>query len=280
MYFGKMQFDTVPDIGFAICHHSRDYKTTYGRSGKKSVEIAYIVSGKTKMTLYGKDVYADKGCVIVLFRHLPISTCTVGDVIHTHHTVLAEFEDYDFTLLEDYKDGNNAFVIPFVLKSCAQTEEIAKTLCRISVDMAENREKNSLKSAVEFLSLLSKISDMAKEQNIKGSRANKTIAERVCDYVADNIEKNISMSDISSCVSRTPNHISYAFKSEMGMTIKEYINIQKTKKIADLMQNDGASFALACEKVAISDITYGYRVFKRYMGVTPKGYITIKKIYR
>lgn len=280
MYFGKMKFDTIPDVGFAISHYSRDYKTSYGRNGKMSVEIAYITSGRVKLTLYDKDMYAGEGNVIVIFRHLPVSTQTLGSEVQSHHTVLAEFTDYDFTLLEDYKDANNAFVIPFVLKSCAQTEEIAKTLCRISVDMAENREKNSLKSAVEFLSLLSKISDIAKEQNIKGSRANKTIAERVCDYVADNIEKNISMSDISSCVSRTPNHISYAFKSEMGMTIKEYINTQKTKKIADLMQNDGDSFALACEKVAISDITYGYRVFKRYMGVTPKGYITIKKIYR
>ncbi len=280
MYFGQMKFGTIPDIGFAISHYSRDYKTSYGRNGKMSVEIAYITSGRVKLTLYDKDMYAGEGNVIVIFRHLPVSTQTLGSEVQSHHTVLAEFDDYDFTLLEDYKEINNAFVIPFVIQPCEQTEEIAKALCRISVDMAENREKNSLKSAVEFLSLLSMISDIAKEQNIKGSKANRSIAERVCDYVADNLEKSITLSDIAQHVSRTPNHVSYAFKNEIGISVKQYINISKSKKIATLMQEDNLPFDTACERVGIADVTYGYRVFKKYMGVTPKEYMTIKKIYR
>ncbi len=280
MYFGKTQFGTIPDIGFAICHHSRDYKTTYGHTKKMSVEIAYIASGRVKISLYDRDMYADEGSVIVIFRHLPVSTCTVGDVIHSHHTVLAEFEDYDFTLLEEYEEGTNALTIPFVIKPCARADGISKTLCRICADMAEDREKNSLKLSIAFLSLLSEISDIAKEQNIRGSRANKVIADRVRNYVADNIENSISLSDISAHVSKTPNHVSFAFKSETGMTIKQYINMQKAKKIASLMQNEGESFELVCERVAISDITYGYRVFKKYMGVTPKSYMSIKQIMR
>ncbi len=280
MYFGKMNFDTVPDIGFAISHHSREYKTTYGRTRKMSVEIAYITSGRVKISLYGNDMYADEGCVIVIFRHLPISTCTVGEGVHSHYTVLAEFEDYDFTLLEQYEDSVNALTIPFVIRPCAQADGIGNALCRISAELAEDRTKYSLKASIAFLSLLSEASDIAMAQNMQGSKANRSIVRCVYDYVEDNIEKSISLSDIAGYVCKSPNHISYAFKSEAGMTVKEYINIQKVKKIAALMQNEGIEFALACESVAISDITYGYRLFKRFMGVTPKRYMAIKMIQR
>ena len=279
MYFGKMNFSTIPDIGFAISHYSKDYKTSYGHNKKMSVEIAYITSGKVKLSLYGKDMYACEGDVLVIFRHLPVATQTLGDAVQSHHTVLAEFSDYDFVLIEEYNDSGD-FVIPFVIQACAGTEEIAKIICRISAELAENREKNSLKSSVEFLSLLSKISDIAKEQNIAGSKANKSIADRVCDYVLDNIEKAVSLSEISAYVSRTPNHVSYAFKTEKGITIKQYINKKKSQKIADLMREDNMSFDKACERVGIADVTYGYRVFKKYMGVTPKSYMSIKQIYR
>ena len=280
MYYGKIKFSSIPDIGFAISHSSRDYKTTYGHNKKMSVEIVYVTSGTVRLSLYGKDMYAGTGSVVVIFRHLPVSNCTLGNEIQSHHTVLAEFENYDFTLIGEYEDGDNSLTIPFVLEPCAETEEIAKTLCRISVDMAENREKNLLKSAVAFLSLLSKISDTAAQNHTQGSKASKTIAERVCAYVADNIEKSISLSDISLYVSKSPNHVSYAFKNAMGITVKEYINMQKAKKIAAFMQDEGFSFALACEKTAITDVTYGYRLFKKYMGVTPKNYMLIERIQR
>ena len=44
------------------------------------------------------------------------------------------------------------------------------------------------------------------------------------------------------------------------------------KVFADLTQKDGAFFEDACREVCINNISYGYRLFKQYMGVTPAEY--------
>jgi len=99
----------------------------------------------------------------------------------------------------------------------------------------------------------------------------------VCEYINENIENNITLTELAGYIGKSPNHVSHAFKSEKGITITEYANIQKIKLIKSLMQ-DGSSFKEACVSAGLCDETYGYRLFKRYTGITPKEYMTITTI--
>jgi YesN/AraC family two-component response regulator len=144
--------------------------------------------------------------------------------------------------------------------------------------MEDDRERFALSSAVEFVSILKEISDIYKKTSPLNSKANKAISSAVCTYVEDNIDKAITLSQLSQHIQKSPNHIGSAFKKENNLTVKEYINIKKVKKIADVMQNKKLSFRKACECVALNDEAYGYRLFKRYMGITPGEYMKIRKI--
>lgn len=281
MYFGKMNFDKIPDIGFAMAHYNRSYKTTY-RSKKMSVEIAYINSGDVKLKLYNEEMYAPEGSVIVLFRHLPISTQTVGEQqVHSHYTVLGEFENYEFELLtEDDCAERGDLIIPFVTPPSPVTEHIARKLCQIASDMETDREKNSLSCAVSFLSILCELSSNRYSLNNQKSATYSRIASSVCDYVCDNLDSPITMKDLSRYTGKSANYTGYAFRKEKNMTVAQYVNMKKIKKVAQLMQNEKMSFKSACESVALTDETYGYRLFKRYMGLTPGEYMKIKKIQR
>lgn len=279
MYYAKIKFDKIPELGFAMTHYNKSYSATYGRSKKKRIEVAYINSGTVKLKLYEKEMIATEGSVVVIFRHLPVSIATVGDKIYSHYTVLGEFEDYDFQLVTDEicaDDGR--FVIPFVTPPCAECEEIGRKVCSIARDMEEDREKSAFSSAVEFLSIIKELSAIYQKSSPPISKANKMISSAVCSYVEDNIYKPITLEQLSRHIGKSPNHIGVSFKKENNMTVKEYVNIKKVKTVADVMQNRKLSFRQACECVAISDEAYGYRLFKRYMGITPGEYTKIRKI--
>jgi methylphosphotriester-DNA--protein-cysteine methyltransferase len=45
------------------------------------------------------------------------------------------------------------------------------------------------------------------------------------------------------------------------------------------MEDRGLTFRDACENVSITDLSHGYRLFKRHMGVTPKQYISAERMH-
>ena len=281
MYYAKLSLSEIPEIGFAHQHYCHEYKTTYGKNDRKSVEIAYVNSGKIKIRLYDKEMYAEKGSVVVILRQLPISTLTVGDEMHSHCTVLGEFSDLDFELFEDEKDAfGDGFMFPLVTEACKETEQIAKCLLKIAADMANEREKRALSSSVEFLNVLKMLDEIFRKEKNSKSSAFVSIYEKAVSYINDNVHKNIRLSDIARFVAKSPNHVSHAFKAVSGKTISSYINEEKVKRIAYFIKGEGLSFEDACERVSLCDKTYGYRLFKKYMGITPSEFVSVKRIDR
>ncbi len=278
MLFGNISFNEIPEIGFAHKHYSHNYGVKYGNNKNKRIEIAYINSGTVELNLENHKLYAERGSILVLFRHLQIQTQTLGEELNSHCTVLAEFTDYDFTLMDEYKNDGYGFIIPFVTPPCAETEEIGKKIYSISAAMSKERDKNALSSAVEFLSILKKLDEMCKKSKAPSSVAYKAITDKVYSYVNNNIDKKINLEDLSLYIGKSQNHISYAFKCETGKKVTQFINEQKAKRIASLMQNQGHSFKSAVSFVGLCDESYGYRIFKKYIGVTPKEYMTITTI--
>jgi len=276
MYCGNVNFDEIPEIGFAHQHYSLDYGARYGKNKSKCIEIAYVNSGAIKVKFEGKEMCAGKGDILVLFRHLTIQTETFGAEINSHCTVLAEFSDYEFSIVSDGDNCDGGFVIPFITKRCKECEEIGKRLYKMASEKADTDAENELSLSVEFLSILKQLHEINKKKRIK-NKAYKTISNKVCEYINENIENNITLTELAGYIGKSPNHVSHAFKSEKGITITEYANIQKIKLIKSLMQ-DGSSFKEACVSAGLCDETYGYRLFKRYTGITPKEYMTITTI--
>lgn len=278
MYYGLLNFQKIPDIGFAMAHYSENYRTTYG-SRKKTVEVAYINSGTVKLTYSGCDMYAEEGSVIVLFREFPVSVATVGGGQHSHYTVLAEFEDYELTFWDNSRECAGAgLLLPFVTKPCANSEELGRRLRTIASDMAQSRDCKALETSLSFLEILHTLSDICRGTCNAKSEAYRRISDEVKRCVADNTDKKITLQFLAEQIGKSPNHISHAFKAHCGITVVEYINSQRVKKAAQLIKAHSLSFSEACEKAGIEDQTYGYRLFKKHMGLTPAQFARIQKL--
>jgi len=273
MYYGNVNFNEIPEIGFAHQFYSVDYGAKYGKNRIKCIEIVYVNSGSIKIKFEKEEMYAQKGDIMVLFRHLTMQTKTYGDEENSHCTVLAEFSNYDFSLFDENVECEG-FVIPFVTKGCRECEEIGKRIYKMASVKANKDEDNGLLLSVEFLSILKELHEINKKNTAK-NRAYKAISRKVCAYIDEN--KNITLKELANYIGKSPNHISHAFKSENGITVTEYMNIQRVKKIKSLMQS-GKSFKEACVLMGLCDEAYGYRLFKRYTGITPKEYMTITTI--
>ena len=276
MLTGKIMFNSLPDIGFAMRHSRKQYSASYGKNSRKSIEIAYINSGGINLIVNGTKIYAPEGSIVVLFRHLPISTETVGDGIHSHDTVLAEFSDLDFASGENESSDGYGLEIPFVTMPSEKTEKIGVELRRIVSDMTEDRDGRSIHASISFVSILKELADIyAKDSGIFIKEKN---VAKIKEYINNNIEKNIPITEIASHIERSPNYTGQLFKRNVGMTVAEYANLQKMKKVASLIKEQGLTFSDACASVSLCDVSYGYRLFKKHIGLTPGEFIRANSI--
>ncbi|WP_017471364.1 response regulator [Amphibacillus jilinensis] len=100
----------------------------------------------------------------------------------------------------------------------------------------------------------------------------------VRDYIDRNYsDADISLSKIADEFHVTREYLSRVFKQRYGNNLTEYIIELKMKKAEALIVNDAVKIKHAAEQVGYGDLSYFYRVWKKYFRCTPKELIMSKK---
>lgn len=278
MFTASLKFNSIPKIGFANHFFYTDkYVSTYAEE-EKSLEIVYVQSGCIIAELFGETFLVPEGSIFVLFRHLPLKLSSIDNMPQSHCTVQAKF-DYDFRLIHDDErfSGNDGMILPFVTLPCPETEIIKKKLYSIVSDIGIYRDENALSCSIQILDIMRILAKLAQKNNAPKASPGSNISYKVKKYVANNIDKYITLTDISDALKLTPGYINHVFKDTVGLPIIQYINREKTKKISELIRNQKLSFKAACLNVGIEDLSYGYRLFKKHMGSTPNEFLSVSR---
>lgn len=68
-------------------------------------------------------------------------------------------------------------------------------------------------------------------------------------------------------------YICRTFKKLMGKTVTDYFNEQKMKYAYSLLQSSAYSIEQICERINVKNVSYFYRLFKKYYHITPRDVI-------
>ncbi len=274
MYYGFLQFDSIPEIGFAHHFESRQYQVDYA-GHQKNFEVVCNVTGEIQMELYGRSYFIPEGSIFVLFRELPIRLKAMNQERNEHFTVQFGM-DYQLELQRDAQPppDKEGILLPLIIPPGKRAEEMRKELISIVLELERESERSTFGASLRILGILQKMDVYAREQRkkMRFSPAQEKISQQVKSYVEKHLEHRMSLAEIAQKVGRTPNYINGVFRQVNGMTVMHYINREKVLWIAEKIQRNEMTFEVACEGVSLQDISYGYRLFKRYMGVTPGNY--------
>lgn len=107
----------------------------------------------------------------------------------------------------------------------------------------------------------------------RGKKDSKThdIATAARQYIEENFaDSDLSISDISEklCVNQT--YLRKMFKSEMEMTLTEYITQYRMQKAKELLTSTDEKLTSIAQSVGYNDVSYFSNVFKKYYGVSPR----------
>ena len=91
-------------------------------------------------------------------------------------------------------------------------------------------------------------------------------------FIDENVENQISLSDLVKHAGRTPEHIARCFRAHLGKTPTEAINTARLRRAALLLARTNRPVIDICYSLGYRSLSYFYRLFAREFGTPPKEY--------
>ena len=104
------------------------------------------------------------------------------------------------------------------------------------------------------------------------AKASIDYVEEAARLISYNYDKNITVESIAERLFINKSYLSRLFKSQKGITPKEYLIKKRLDRAADLLKNSSVSVNTIAASVGIDDPLYFSRIFKKYTGLSPSQY--------
>ncbi|WP_168735814.1 response regulator [Cohnella fermenti] len=98
------------------------------------------------------------------------------------------------------------------------------------------------------------------------------IVKRVKEYVARNIDGDLSRKSISNQIFLNSDYMNRIFKVESGMTITEYITQERIKLAKELLLKSAMPISLIASSVGYNNFSNFTQMFKKNVGISPLDY--------
>lgn len=133
-----------------------------------------------------------------------------------------------------------------------------------------------VKNAIQLL-LLSLVDASATKKQARvilyeHSTQRKTLVKNTIEYLEQNLDKPISLPEISNNFSYSLSSIKRIFKEETGSSIMAYRNELRMAKAKELLINDTASVGQIALTLGFANVYYFSLAFKKKWGVSPSGF--------
>ncbi len=105
------------------------------------------------------------------------------------------------------------------------------------------------------------------------------LTNKMADYIAKNVQQDISLENMSHKFGYSKNHIINIFKKDYGMTPRQYLIKKRIEKAQWLLESTGDTLEVVVRECGFSDYFHFYKAFIKASGTAPKQWKREKQAY-
>jgi len=215
-----------------------------------------------------------------------------GDVIvisprEVHKALLTgEVEDYErFYFLVDPSSFSGMAFDPMAAlrerRACEgnlisfddETREVVIGMLYAIGECFENGRNDQLRALSYFFRILDECAGTAysRRKSAEASARTPELLAKILAYISANTSRIDSVTEMAAELGLTPQYLSSYFSKHIGTPLKTYIQAKKITLAKDLLDR-GADVTTACYECGFNECSYFIRVFRKYVGMTPRKY--------
>lgn len=185
---------------------------------------------------------------------------------------------------EAFSDGMKiipelAEVLPMLLRAKSGIEFFDLDLEELKKTFETVRDSSGLQRVIQALPLLKKL---AQSQNyrllstvqidLKSNEALQRKINTVVDYVSQNYNQDISLSNAANLINMSDSHFSRFFRKATGNRFIEFVNRVRISRACNLLTETDQQIANICFQVGFNNVANFNRRFHELKGVTPRDF--------
>lgn len=163
--------------------------------------------------------------------------------------------------------------------------ELVVTMCRTAVESGGNPEEllganyasigelagidSEERLSRWLVHMLERIMDSVRGQREPSSE---TLVHGAMRYLGEHFSEPISRDDVADVACLSPSYFSRLFNKATGRTLPDMRNQQRVDRAAELLRRTDKSMLQIASETGFVDQSYFTKVFRRYMGKTPRQY--------
>ena len=244
----------------------------HGPEVHRQYEVMYLLGGEISYIIEGETYNATPGDMIFVSPN-EIHTLKInGELTYERVVVL-----FDMSVMERLISGADVKLSLFSPENTKKLRVINKeTVSRFGIwkilsEMIECREPEPYKrltvvsKLIEFMICLDKIAG-----TVNGTTPAEVdpFIQKITEYIEKNIEKPISLSELSRELFVSTSTLSHRFSEYMNMPLNRFIAVKKMHRADELMR-DGLSASEVSRLVGYENYTSFFYNYKKIMGRSP-----------
>lgn len=240
----------------------------------KEIELGIILDGSIILTTGNTKQYLDAGDIYLL------NPMELHEIQTNGNRALVIAIQISKQLMSSYflQSENTLFtesnIRPFFNQS-KERYEILKGLC---IELTYNYFRQLSNYELKCMSILNMIlyilnTYVPKREYSDAEQTNKMIIQkrlrRITDYVEENFQHKLLLSDIAKRENLTLTYLSHFFKDNMSMTFQEYLNMKRFEYSCTLLQKTNKKVLAISIESGFSDVRYLNQLCKKYYNCSP-----------
>ncbi|WP_026892874.1 MULTISPECIES: helix-turn-helix domain-containing protein [Lacrimispora] len=227
-----------------------------------SFEIIYVNSGVLGIAEEEIAYNVEEGEALILFPG-------------RHHWGTREFdEDLTFYWLhfhleeEAVRTGRDVMSLPQLIR-VRKPEQFEDLFRRFIKRQNVCRDDKTILNLV-LLELLCELSDSLSPMEVNGQKV--LLANQAGQYIRNHLEEPLSSSILAEKLDCSPDYLGRVYNAVYGKTLTEGIHEVRLNKACRMLVETSLTGNEIAYQCGYQDVDYFRRIFKKYMGITPKEY--------
>jgi len=98
------------------------------------------------------------------------------------------------------------------------------------------------------------------------------LVDTIVDFLIENLDKPLKSNEIAEEFNFSPSYLFALFKKSTGYSLIQFFNLKKVQKACEYLNYTELSIKEISHRVGFQDPLYFSRLFKKYMGSSPRSY--------
>lgn len=191
------------------------------------------------------------------------------DVLKTVNKIIDELNNADLNREKLYVVLNNLILESFkIIKDLDYRVEDLLEI--INKDRIEKIDSNNLKEIEIILKeFLLRLHDLI---SFNPNDKNQKIIKEMKEYIADNYQDGITLSELARKFNLSSGHLSNLFHEETGESFSDYLNMIRLNKAKELLKTTDDKIYQIADQLGFNDAYYFSSWFKKLVGASPTTY--------